>query len=46
MKKEIEGNPKEAVLLLAHGTPDVLGEIEEYLKACNRWTRCSASCSA
>ena len=32
MKKEIEANPKEAVLLLAHGTPDVLGEMEEYLK--------------
>src|SRR5271168_2664790 len=31
MKKEIESNPKEAVLLLAHGTPDVLGEMEEYL---------------
>jgi hypothetical protein len=32
MKKEIEANPKEAVLLLAHGTPDVLGEMEQYLK--------------
>jgi protoporphyrin/coproporphyrin ferrochelatase len=32
MKKKIEGNPEEAVLLLAHGTPDVLGEMEEYLK--------------
>lgn len=32
MKKEIQANPKEAVLLLAHGTPDVLGEMEEYLK--------------
>jgi ferrochelatase len=32
MKKKIEGNPKEAVLLLAHGTPDVLGEMAEYLK--------------
>jgi ferrochelatase len=32
MKKSIEANPKEAVLLLAHGTPDVLGEMEEYLK--------------
>jgi protoporphyrin/coproporphyrin ferrochelatase len=32
MKKEIEANPREAVLLLAHGTPDVLGEMEEYLK--------------
>jgi hypothetical protein len=45
MKKEIEGNPKEAVLLLSRGTPDVLGEMEEHLKACNRWTRRSASCS-
>jgi protoporphyrin/coproporphyrin ferrochelatase len=32
MKKKIVGNPKEAVLLLAHGTPNVLGEMEEYLK--------------
>jgi ferrochelatase len=32
MMKEIEANAKEAVLLLAHGTPDVLGEMEEYLK--------------
>ena len=32
MKKEIDANAKEAVLLLAHGTPDVLGEMEEYLK--------------
>lgn len=32
MKKEIEANPREAVLLLAHGTPDVLEEMEEYLK--------------
>ena len=32
MKKEIEANSKEAVLLLAHGTPDVLGEMEEYLR--------------
>jgi ferrochelatase len=32
VKKEIEANPKEAVLLLAHGTPDVLGEMEDYLK--------------
>lgn len=32
MKNEIETNPKEAVLLLAHGTPDMLGEMEEYLK--------------
>ena len=32
MKNEIETNPKDAVLLLAHGTPDVLGEMEEYLK--------------
>jgi ferrochelatase len=30
MKKEVD--PKEAVLLLAHGTPDVLGEMDEYLK--------------
>jgi ferrochelatase len=32
MKKEIEANSKEAVLLLAHGTPDTLREMEEYLK--------------
>jgi ferrochelatase len=32
MAYEIEANPKEAVLLLAHGTPDVLGEMEEYLR--------------
>jgi protoporphyrin/coproporphyrin ferrochelatase len=32
MKKESEANSKEAVLLLAHGTPDMLGEMEEYLK--------------
>jgi protoporphyrin/coproporphyrin ferrochelatase len=32
VKKEIEANPKEAILLLAHGTPDVLGEMEDYLK--------------
>ena len=32
MKKEIAANSKDAVLLLAHGTPDVLGEMEEYLK--------------
>ncbi len=32
MKKGIEANSKEAVLLLAHGTPDVLGEMDEYLK--------------
>jgi ferrochelatase len=32
MRKESEANPKEAVLLLAHGTPDVLGEMEEYLR--------------
>ncbi|WP_434557072.1 ferrochelatase [Tunturibacter psychrotolerans] len=32
MKKENEANAKEAVLLLAHGTPDVLGEMEEYLR--------------
>jgi protoporphyrin/coproporphyrin ferrochelatase len=31
MNKEIEANPKEAVLLLAHGTPDVLKEMEVYL---------------
>ena len=30
--KEIEANAKDAVLLLAHGTPEVLGEMEEYLK--------------
>jgi protoporphyrin/coproporphyrin ferrochelatase len=30
--KEIEADTKEAVLLLAHGTPDVLGEMEEYLR--------------
>jgi protoporphyrin/coproporphyrin ferrochelatase len=30
--KEIETNAKDAVLLLAHGTPDVLGDVEEYLK--------------
>src|ERR1700757_4881650 len=29
--KEIEADTKEAVLLLAHGTPDVLGEMEQYL---------------
>lgn len=32
MKKEIEASPIEAVLLLAHGTADMLGEMEEYLK--------------
>jgi protoporphyrin/coproporphyrin ferrochelatase len=32
MAKEIEANSKEAVLLLAHGTPDALGEMEEYLR--------------
>jgi len=32
MKKKIDAGSKEAVLLLAHGTPDVLGEMEEYLK--------------
>lgn len=32
MAKVIEANAKEAVLLLAHGTPDVLGEMDEYLK--------------
>ena len=32
MMKEIEAKAKDAVLLLAHGTPDVLGEMEEYLK--------------
>ena len=30
MKKEVD--PKDAVLLLAHGTPDVLGEMHDYLK--------------
>jgi ferrochelatase len=32
MANEIEENAQEAVLLLAHGTPDVLGEMEEYLR--------------
>jgi hypothetical protein len=32
MKGEIAANSKEAVLLLAHGTPDVLGEMEDCLK--------------
>jgi len=32
MTRKIEMNPREAVLLLAHGTPDALGEMEEYLK--------------
>jgi protoporphyrin/coproporphyrin ferrochelatase len=32
MKKETEANSQEGVLLLAHGTPNVLGEMEEYLK--------------
>jgi protoporphyrin/coproporphyrin ferrochelatase len=32
MNKEIEADSKEAILLLAHGTPDVLGEMEEYLR--------------
>lgn len=32
MAIEIEANTKEAVLLLAHGTPDTLGEMEEYLR--------------
>ena len=32
MAIKIEANSKEAVLLLAHGTPDTLGEMEEYLK--------------
>jgi ferrochelatase len=32
MKKKIEASPIKAVLLLAHGTPDMLGEMEEYLK--------------
>ena len=31
MTNKFEANSKEAVLLLAHGTPDVLGEMEEYL---------------
>ena len=30
--KIVEADHKEAVLLLAHGTPDVLGEMDEYLK--------------
>jgi ferrochelatase len=32
MAIEIEANAKEAVLLLAHGTPNVLGDMEEYLR--------------
>ena len=32
MKIKVEADRKEAVLLLAHGTPDVLGEMDEYLK--------------
>jgi ferrochelatase len=32
MKKNAKVDPKEAILLLAHGTPDVLEEMDQYLK--------------